>query len=55
MAARTTPTEATPTEIYRVTRPGGLVAIYEQHGDGSVTRRVERDAVEGDALGGDAA
>lgn len=32
---------ANAAEIHRVEKPGGLVAIYERHDDGTVTRRVE--------------
>lgn len=35
---------ANAVEIHRVEKPGGIVAIYERHDDGRVTRRVEKDA-----------
>lgn len=33
---------ANAVEIHRVEKPGGIVAIYERHDDGTVTRRVEK-------------
>lgn len=44
MAARSKATAVTSTavEIHRVEKPGGILAIYERHDDGTVTRRVEK-------------
>lgn len=54
---KTTAAPSTAVVIHRVERPGGLVAIYERHDDGTVTRRIAKTTVALPATveGGDAA